>query len=552
MIKNQKSFYVCLCLIFLFTSKVFSQVILPFKTTPKSVIGYVEYTPLDYKTNTKKYPLVIFLHGKGESGPASNDPAVLATGYSSLVFYGPPKFVKLGTNFPFLLVCPQLKNNYGNWPSSYVMEVIEHVKTYLRVDPNRIYLTGTSLGGGGAWVTAQDYPDYFAAVAPVAGSTNSTSKACPMAASHLPVWAFHGDKDGTVPLSTSSRMVNAINACNANPVAKLTIYPGLGHNAYSLAYDPTHAIQSPNLYDWMMTQVNNGGSLPANSLPVANAGPDKTTNPTTAVTFYGAGSDSDGTVIDYGWTKVSGGVVTLKNARTPNLLVYGLESGTYVFRLTVTDNVGGWKSDDVKLVVDGSSTTVTNAPPAAHAGADKTLILPTNSVSLTGSGSDSDGKIASYAWIKVSGSTATLSNTTSSTLSLSGLVAGSYTFRLTVKDDKGATDSDDVKVTVNTSTTTTTTTTTKLAPVANAGVSRTIKLPVTSVVLNGTATTGSGTTITSYKWEQVAGTLVTMQNATTANLTISGIKTIGTRTFKLTVKKSRNYTDYSLVKITFN
>jgi pimeloyl-ACP methyl ester carboxylesterase len=550
MIKNQKLFYICLSLFIVVSSTVFSQIILPFKTTPKSVIGYVEYTPPDYNTNTKRYPLVIFLHGKGESGPASNDPAVLATGYNSLVFYGPPKYVKLGTKFPFLLVCPQLKNNYGNWPSDYVMEVIEYVKTYLRVDPNRIYLTGTSLGGGGAWITAQDYPDYFAALAPVAGSTNSTSKACPMAASHLPVWAFHGDADGVVPLSTSSIMVNAINACGANPLAKLTIYPGLGHNAYSLAYDPTHTIHNPNLYDWMLSQVNNGGTLPVNKAPIANAGADKTALPTNSVTFYGTGSDSDGSVIDYSWVKLSGGIASLKNARTPNLLVYGLEAGSYTFRLTVTDNLGAWNANDVTLVVSGSSTTTTNVAPAANAGSDKTITLPTNTLSLTGSGTDSDGRIASYQWTKVSGSTATLTNAATSILSLSALVSGSYVFRLTVTDDKGATASDDVKVTVNTTTTTTPTTTSK-APVASAGADRTIKLPVTNVVLNGSATTATGTTITAYKWEQVAGTLVTMQNATTANLTISGITTTGTRTFKLTAKNSLNYTDYSLVKITF-
>jgi len=554
MIKYQKTFYSCLFfLVAFFCSRVSAQVILPFKTTPKSVIGYVEYAPPDYNSNTKKYPLVIFLHGKGESGPASNDPAVLKTGYNSLVFYGPPKFVKLGTNFPFLLVCPQLKNNYGNWPADYVMEVIEHVRTYLRVDPNRIYITGTSLGGGGAWITAQAYPDYFAAVAPVAGSTNSTSKACPIAASHMPVWAFHGDKDGTVPMSTSSRMVNAINACGANPAAKLTIYPGLGHNAYSLAYDPTHTIHNPNLYDWMLAQVNNGGVPPSNKAPVCNAGSDKTISlPTSTVTLSGSGSDPDGTVIDYDWVKVSGGNGTLSKTRTPNLLVYGMEAGAYVFRLTVTDNNGAWHADDVTVNVDGTGKS--NASPAANAGADKTLTLPANSITLSGSGSDSDGKIASYSWTKVSGGTATLGSTTSASLSLSGLVAGTYVFRLTVTDDGQAKGSDDVTVIVNTANTPPPTSGgdsgKRAAPIANAGSDKVIKLPVTNVVLNGSATTSTGT-ITSYKWEQITGAPVKLANATSANLTISGVTTKGTRSFKLTVKNSINYTDYSQVKVVF-
>ncbi|MCY1076031.1 PKD domain-containing protein [Archangium lansingense] len=95
-----------------------------------------------------------------------------------------------------------------------------------------------------------------------------------------------------------------------------------------------------------------------------------------------------------------------------------------------------------------------NQPPVANAGADQGLVLPTSSLTLTGSATDTDGTIAAYAWTQVSGPTATLSGASTATLSVSGLTAGTFVFSLTVTDDDGATHSDDVTVTVTSPTTT--------------------------------------------------------------------------------------------------
>jgi hypothetical protein len=102
-----------------------------------------------------------------------------------------------------------------------------------------------------------------------------------------------------------------------------------------------------------------------------------------------------------------------------------------------------------------SSTSVSNNAPSVSAGSDKTVTLPTSSLTLTGTASDADGSIASKTWTKVSGPSCTMSGTTSLNLSLSGLLQGTYTFRLTVKDNVGATKYDDVLVTVKTATTST-------------------------------------------------------------------------------------------------
>jgi gliding motility-associated-like protein len=226
--------------------------------------------------------------------------------------------------------------------------------------------------------------------------------------------------------------------------------------------------------------VNPGGNMP----PIANAGGNKTiTLPTNSVTLNGTGTDPDGSIASYSWTKVSGGAATLTNANTANLTASGLVVGPYVFRLTVTDNQGAQGSDDATVIVNPAG----NAAPLANAGPDKTITLPVNSVILNGTGTDSDGSIASYSWIKVSGGAATLVNANTANLTASGLVAGVYTFRLTVTDNQGATGSDDVTVTVNDASA-------NNRPVANNDTTRTSKN--TPVMINVVANdTDSGGTI---------------------------------------------------------
>jgi hypothetical protein len=195
-----------------------------------------------------------------------------------------------------------------------------------------------------------------------------------------------------------------------------------------------------------------GSSTTTNVLPVANAGADQSvTLPTNSVTLTGSGTDSDGTISSYAWTKVSGSTATLSGATTNKLTASSLVSGSYVFRLTVTDNKGGKKSDDVTVTVKASTTT-TNAAPVANAGPNKILYSPATSVTLTGSGTDSDGTIVSYKWTQYQGAACTFTGATTTTLSVTGLKPGDYYFRLTVTDDKGATDYDNMLVSVKSTT----------------------------------------------------------------------------------------------------
>ena len=182
-----------------------------------SGIGYLEYLPQDYNKNTSDYPIVIFLHGIGEKGTTSTDPATLLSSVQKVANAGLPKYVKYGTQYPFILISPQLKSSYGTWPATYVMDVLNHVKQYLRINEKRIYITGLSLGGFGTWTTLGAYPGVFAAAVAICSGGNALSKACAIAAENIPLWAFHGTGDQVVSYTVTTNMINAVNACTPQP-----------------------------------------------------------------------------------------------------------------------------------------------------------------------------------------------------------------------------------------------------------------------------------------------------------------------------------------------
>ncbi len=196
--------------------------------------------------------------------------------------------------------------------------------------------------------------------------------------------------------------------------------------------------------DDVTIQVN--ATAPANIPPVANAGANQTIQlPTNSVTVVGSGTDSDGTISSYAWTKISGtgGSITTPSASSTGIT--GLSQGTYVFRLTVTDNLGATGFDDVQITVSAA-----NVSPTANAGADQTIELPTNTATLSGSGTDSDGSISAYLWTKVSGPAGgNITSSTSASTGITGLIQGTYVYRLRVTDNQAATATDEITITVN-------------------------------------------------------------------------------------------------------
>jgi predicted peptidase len=221
-------------------------------------IKYLFFRPVIDDQN-QKLPLVLFLHGKGQRGDD----------LSRVKVPRPLTDPKTQQNFPCFVVAPQCpadvrwieypledKSAYriddlpenGIMPT--VMEIVELICRENPIDRNRIYLTGYSMGGFGAWYAAIQYLDVFAAVAPVSGAGDPT-KAAVLATK--PVWAFHGENDPTVPVEASRKMIEAITRSGGSP--RYTEYPEAGHDINSRPYrDESPKNGNPDLIEWMFSQ----------------------------------------------------------------------------------------------------------------------------------------------------------------------------------------------------------------------------------------------------------------------------------------------------------
>jgi dienelactone hydrolase len=558
-----------------------------------SGIGYLEYLPKGYHSSSNKYPVVISLHGIREKGTSSTDPKRVLADLPRVDNVGLPKYVKFGAQYPFILISPQLKSKYGTWPPSYVMEVLNHVKKHLRIDEKRIYLTGLSLGGFGVWKTAGEYPHVFAAIAPICPGGNALNKASAIAAQNVAAWGFHGSSDKIVSYNVTTKMVNAINSSKKkpNPLAKATIFPGMGHIIWDKAYQQT------NVLNWMLSfRKGSAPSFPEtdetdnrdeneneddndeasenssnNKAPIAKAGPDRTlTLPANSLYLRGNANDADGKVVSYKWTKVSGGTASLSGTTSPRLRVYNLRAGTYVFRLTVKDNKGAVKSDDVKVFVNAateekpapekkSPSNKKNLLPLVNAGPDLVLTLPENGVNITGRASDRDGKIVSYEWAKTYGGKVSFSGERSSSVRISDLNRGVYIFRLRVKDNDGGIKDDYFKITVNggsrqstkkaePNATKKTSRGSNIPPVVSTGPDRVLTLPNNSIFIEGKASDRDGKVV-SYQWTKTYGGRVSLSGDRTSRVRIYNL-TEGPYIFRLTVKDNDGAVKHDYFKIT--
>jgi predicted peptidase len=191
---------------------------------------YLLYLPEGYEEGDAAWPLVLFLHGAGERGDS----------LALLKRHGPPKLIAQGEPLPFIVVSPQ--QAAGGWWNPYVLDaLLDEVIATHRVNEDRVYVTGLSMGGFGTWGLAALNPDRFAAAAPICGG-GTPRLACN--AGRLPVWAFHGADDPVVPLESSEVMVDALAACGGD--VRLTIYPGVGHDSWTRTYD------DPRFFDWLL------------------------------------------------------------------------------------------------------------------------------------------------------------------------------------------------------------------------------------------------------------------------------------------------------------
>ncbi|MET0463709.1 MAG: T9SS type A sorting domain-containing protein [Chitinophagaceae bacterium] len=333
-----------------------------------NIQGFYESLPVGYGSGNETYPLLIFVHGMGEMGDGSPGqlPKVLANGVPKLIKEGkfPQSFTVDGQTHKFIVLAPQMKN-------SSVVDVtlnmlIDYAIANYRVNPNRIYATGLSLGGGFVWKlggTKLESAKRLAAIVPMCGAaTYSVNTAKNIGTANLPVWAFHNQGDPTVSINTTNNWVNGVNLTATNPKAKTTIFPVGGHDCWSKASDPNYRENGKNMYEWMLSYSRGAATTP-NVAPTVSAGSAVSlVLPSNAVQLAGSATDPDGSIASYAWTKVSGpSSFSISNAAINNPTVSGLVSGTYVFRLTVTDNRGATAYSDVTVNV-ASPASAPNPP----------------------------------------------------------------------------------------------------------------------------------------------------------------------------------------------
>lgn len=197
--------------------------------TVKTKMNYLLYIPQE---KSELMPLLVFLHGGGESGDD----------IEKVKKHGSPKLIEAGKEFPFYVLSPQNPYEKGFWDDRVIYNLMQKIIHENSIDTNRIYLVGLSRGGYGAWRLAMNNPDVFAAMAVICAASapeNYTGWV-----KNIPVWIFHGKKDETVPFSESVDMAMALEKEGAD--VKLTLYPEAGHDAW------TQTFENEEFFDWLL------------------------------------------------------------------------------------------------------------------------------------------------------------------------------------------------------------------------------------------------------------------------------------------------------------
>lgn len=250
---------------------------------------YFLYLPVGYQSETsKKWPVILFLHGGGERGDGLND-------LKYTLMHGPlmEAWVQ-GRDVPFIIINPQMPmfdrpqrerpplperspegtappRPYGNRPSQpmareaapeearnrtgsppqgwemvedEVLAMVDNTVADYRADASRVYLTGLSYGGYGTWFFGSRHPERWAAIAPICGG-GDPKMVDRIVAQTLPLWIFHGGRDTTVPVSRSLEMAVALEAAG-HPEVRLTVHEDLGHNVWTRVYE------GQDLYSWFL------------------------------------------------------------------------------------------------------------------------------------------------------------------------------------------------------------------------------------------------------------------------------------------------------------
>lgn len=216
---------------------------LSMEITKKVQMDYLLSFPEGYEDQTREWGFIVFLHGMDMRGED----------VTQLSNYGLLEIAKQGQlSLPFIVAVPQCPSeSFWNMERDSLSALVAEITSKHRVDSNRIYAIGYSMGGYGVWDLAIHNPNTFAAIVPLS-SGGQISKAAHL--NNTAIWAFHGAKDNIVPLEQMTNMVDAVKIHQRD--VKLTVYPDMGHDIMR------KTLGNQELYTWLLEQKKRfGGSL---------------------------------------------------------------------------------------------------------------------------------------------------------------------------------------------------------------------------------------------------------------------------------------------------
>lgn len=195
-------------------------------------ISYLLTLPAAYFRDQQAWPMVVFLHGSSLRG---NDLDLLKR-------YGPSRMAAAQADFPLIVLAPQCPEGEAWTDAEALAALVGDVSKKYRIDPERVYLTGMSLGGSGVWYLASQHPEYFSAIAPVA-ACRTVSEAGAQRLKSMPIWVIHGEKDTVCPIQPSRETLYRLQRLGNSP--RFTGLPDQGHTI-------TGVFHQRELYDWLL------------------------------------------------------------------------------------------------------------------------------------------------------------------------------------------------------------------------------------------------------------------------------------------------------------